>query len=138
MKFLRSLLSTMAVAAGVLWSCLLLPLRKEQMPFSGWGDGAGGSAATLEGPVLFFWFATILAFVFICIKPHFRSESGWVRVGRWLTNVALFFVAIALLFYAKNGPAVRFLALYGFVALIGLWIYLDLKGRKNGSPNLQP
>ncbi len=129
MKYLRPILSVAVVAFLAVWSWLLLPLRKEQMPFSGWGDGAGGNAATMEGPVVFFWFATMFAFGFIGIKPYVRAESGLIRLGRWLTNAILVPVALALLFYAMHGPPVRFLLLYGFVALAGLWIYIDARGR---------
>jgi hypothetical protein len=138
MKYLRPILSVASLAFLVFWSRLLLPLRKEQMPFSGWGDGAGGNAATLAVPVGGFWLATVFAFLFISFNPYARVESGLTRLGRWLANAILFPVALALLFYAKPGPPVRFLFLYGFVALAGLWIYVDTKGRserlKRGNP----
>lgn len=120
----------MAIAAAYFWSRLLLPFRKEQVPFSGWGDGAGGSAATFQVPVMLFWLATMFALCFICIKPYVRLESGLTRLGRWFTNLALVPVAPVLVLYAMHGPPVRFFALYGFVALAGLWLYVDLAGAK--------
>lgn len=132
MKYLRPLLSVASVGALLFWSRLVLPLRKEPMPFSGWGDGAGGNAATLAVPVMLFWLATIFAFLFICFKPYVRVESGLTRLGRWLTNLILFPVTLALVFYAMHGPPVRFSAVYAFIALVGLWIYVDLSARKRG------
>jgi hypothetical protein len=129
MKYLRPILSVASVTFLCVWSWLLLRLRKEQMPFSGWGDGAGGNAATLAAPVVMFWLATAFAFLFVCFNPYVRVESGLTRLGRWLTNAVLFPVALALLFYARHGPFVRFLLLYGFIALVGLWVYVDVKGR---------
>jgi len=130
MKYLRPILSVAALAFLVFWSRLLLPLRKEQMPFSGWGDGAGGSAATLAVPVVLFWLVTVFTFLFIAFKPYMRGESGLTRLGRWLANLILVPVTLALLFYAIHGPPVRFFAVYGFIALVGVWIYVDLGARK--------
>jgi hypothetical protein len=129
MKYLRPILSVASIAFLVFWSRLILPLRKEQMPFSGWGDGSTGNATTLAVPVVTFWLATVFAFLFVCFNPYARIESGLTRLGRWLTNAVLLPVALALVFYAMHGPPVRFLFLYGFIALIGLWIYIDVKGR---------
>lgn len=129
MKCLRPILSVASLAFLVFWSRLLLPLRKEQMPFSGWGDGSGGSAATLAVLVMAFWLATVFAFLFIGFKPYVRVESGLTRSGRWLTNLTIVPVALALLFYAMHGTSVRFFILYGFIALVGLWIYVDAKAR---------
>ncbi len=130
MKYLRLLLSAMSVTAAILWSQLILPWRNEPMPFSGWGDGAAGSATTLEGPIFCLWFITMFAFGFISIKPHVRSESGFIRAGRWLTNALLFIIALVLVIYARNGPATRFFALYGLVALASMWVYVDINRSK--------
>ena len=130
MKYLRPILSVAALAFLVFWSRLILPLRKEQMPFSGWGDGSGGNAATLAMPVVLFWLATVFAFLFISFKPYVRGESGLTRLGRWLTNAALVPVAPILVLYAMHGPPARFFAVYGFVVLAGLWFYVDQAGRK--------
>jgi hypothetical protein len=130
MKYLRPLLSILSVAAAYFWSRLILPLRNEQMPFSGWGDGAGGNAKTLAVPIFLFWLATLFAFLFVAFNPYVCIESNLTRVGRWLANIALCLVALCLLLYATHGPPVRFFALYGFIALLGLWIYVDVKGRK--------
>ena len=129
MKFLRPILSMASVAFLIFWSRLILPLRKEPIPYSGWGDGATGTARTLAVPVVMFWLATVFAFLFICFNPYTRVENGLTRLGRWLTNLVLVPIAPALLFYAMHGPPVRFLLLYGFVALAGLWIYVDAKSR---------
>lgn len=129
MKYLRPILSVASVAFLVFWSRLILPLRKEQMPFSGWGDGATGNATTLAVPVVMFWLATVFAFLFIGFNPYARVENGLARLGRWFTNLVLVPVTLALLFYAMHGPPARFLLLYGFVALAGLWIYVDAKSR---------
>jgi hypothetical protein len=132
-----------ALAAACFWSRLLLPFRKEQMPFSGWGDGAGGSAATFQAPVVLFWLATMFSLCFICIKPYVRLENGLTRLGRWLTNAALVPVAPILVLYAMQGPPARFFAVYGFAALVCLWLYVDLSVRRNrdkksSSQNLRP
>jgi hypothetical protein len=100
------------------------------MPFSGWGDGAGGSATTLAVPVFLFWLATIFAFLFVAFSPYARVEGNLTRVGRWLTNILLSCVALSLLLYAAHGPPIRFLALYGFITLLGFWIYVDVKGHR--------
>ena len=99
MKWLRPLLSVMALAAAYFWSRLLLPFCKEQVPFSGGGDGAGGSAATFQVPVMLFWLATMFAICFLRIKPHVRLENGLTRLGRWLANAALVPVAPILVRY---------------------------------------
>jgi fumarate reductase subunit D len=129
-KYLRLLLSIFSLVTAFCWSRLILPLRKEQMPFSGWGDGAGGNATTLAAPVIICWLATLFAFLFVAVNPYVRTESNLTRAGRWLTNIALCLVTIGLLFYAMHGPPVRFFLLYGFIALFGLWIYVDAKGPK--------
>ena len=116
----------MSIAAAYYWSRLILPFRKEQIPFSGWGDGTAGSAATFQVPVLVFWLVTMSALCFICIKPHLRLGNGLTRLGRWLTNVTLVPAALVLVLYAMHGPPVRFLAVYAFLALTGLWLYVDL------------
>lgn len=130
MKYLRPILSVASIAFLCIWSRLLLPLRKEPMPFSGWGDGAGGNATTLAVPVMMFWLATIFALLFICFKPYFRVESGLTQLGRCLTNLILFPIALALLIYARHGPPMRFFAVCGFIALVGLWICVDFDARK--------
>jgi hypothetical protein len=123
----------MALAAAYFWSLFILPLRKEPMPFSGWGDGSGGSAATLAVPVMLFWLATVFAFLFICFRPYFRVENVLTRLGRWFANFTLVPVALSLLFYATHGPPVRYFAMYGFIALLGLWTYVDHSARKQTS-----
>ena len=138
MKWLRPILSVMAIAAAYFWSRLLLPFRKEQVPFSGWGDGAGGSAATFQVPVMLFWLATMFALCFICINPYVRLESGLTRLGRWFTNLALVPVAPILVLYAMHGPPARFFAVYVFVALVCLWLYVDLSVRRNKDEKSNP
>lgn len=137
-KWLRPILSMMAIAAAYFWSRLLLALRKEQVPLSGWGDGSGGSAATLQVPVALLWLATTFALCFICFKPYVRLENGLTRLGRWLTNTALVPVAPILLLHALNGPPARFFALYGFVALVCLWLYVDFNVRRDRDKKSSP
>ncbi len=46
----RPILRVMTIAATYFWSRLILPFPKEQVPFSGWGDGAGDYFYNFELP----------------------------------------------------------------------------------------
>ena len=126
MKFLRFLLSGIAIAAVVPCSQFVLPLRHETNPFSGWGDGAQDNVTTLAGPVTLVWLVTMFALMFVCIKPHHKTENSLISLGRWLTNIVLFIMGIILAFLTQNRvPPPGALYLWGFAVMVVLWLFFD-------------